>query len=115
MESKRMRMAMALDLIDEALESQVFDYLRDAANRTKHVQTELQVSILQGVEEVAKEYGLEARDLFGEASMATIDMMKNALDGYCDDYKIEPYIVNDCFIGQKVRFYKFSLIGGNHG
>ena len=115
MESKRMRTARALDEIEEALRRHVFDRLRDNANRTNHIQNELRVDIRQSVDEVAREYDLECRDIFGEASAMLINMMKDALDGYCDDYKIEPYLVNDRLVGQKVRFYKFSLIGGNRG
>ena len=109
MESKRMRIARALDDFEGLLEKADVAWRVEKASGVQGI---VRLRFDNVVEELAREHGISSDDIFGEASMMTIRALEDGARGRCDDYIVRPWVDGGKFIGHVLTFYKFGMIGG---
>lgn len=108
MESKRMRVARALDEFEELLANV---NVAERVERTSSVQGIVRLKVTDAVEQLAKKHGIEEADIMADASELAILELEHGAAG-SDEHKISPWMDGGRFVGHVLTFYKFHMIGG---
>jgi len=102
--SERVRMAMALDQVEE-IAGKFAEYARMRAGSSEHIQNEISFVIADEIATYARVYGVDGRELMRYAVQMLKNALCNALYGACDVRYISPYMEDGALAGVTVRFY----------
>jgi len=102
--SERVRMAMALDSVEE-MAAKCAEYAKSKAEAGEHMQNELSFVLDDEIATYARVYGVDEKVLMRNALQMLKNALCNALYGVCDVRYIQPYMVDGSPVGVSVRFY----------
>jgi len=105
--SERVRMAMALDSVEEYVMMAGRDAVEHAESAL-HVQNELTYTFGMSIDYMARVYGVDASELRKQAMRMLHDEIRRALCGVCDVRYVKPYVVDGEEAGITAKFYKFD-------
>lgn len=109
MQTERLRRALALDEFERTIDEKVGLPLRSDARSATHMQNMLQVNVVALVDGIAKEFDLESSDIFGGCMAILSERMEKALEGVCDEFRVEVFKERGKEVGRKVTYYKWKV------